>query len=258
MQRTRAILLVFWFVQISVGLHAAEPIKIKVGDPAVSGRFLKPYKNLWRLSVRSANGKENPDAATWSDELRLVTVRGREIFERIQVAKFQKDGHEVATTETRNTFEPRTMAPISRSFTKRMVSGGDESTTIEFHPLSVHLEQMKDGRATSRDVKIATPVYDFYGGLYGLLLVVFPLKQGYSAAFASLDEFTPTVSWTSFTVTGQENVQAGRSGTVMAWVVESNTNQGPMRFWLSKDAPYVIRLEFTDHDSGATWTYQMI
>jgi hypothetical protein len=31
-----------------------------------------------------------------------------------------------------------------------------------------------------------------------------------------------------------------------------------MKFWLSKRAPYIIRLEYTAKDNGYSWKYQMI
>jgi hypothetical protein len=115
-----------------------------------------------------------------------------------------------------------------------------------------------DGKTTSQETKIDNGAFDFYGGLYGLLIVAFPLRPGFSATLPSVDEDTPTVSWMSFKVTGEDQADAGPKGSVSVYVVEADTNLGPMKFWLSKQAPYIIRLEYTAKDNGYSWKYQMI
>jgi hypothetical protein len=122
----------------------------------------------------------------------------------------------------------------------------------------VLFEHTADGKTTSQKVKLDTPAFDFYGGLYGLLLAAFPLKPGFSATLPSVDEDTPTVSWLTFKVTGEEYADAGPKGRMRVYTVEAESNLGPMKFWLSRQAPYIIRLEYTAKDNGYTWKYQMV
>ena len=236
----------------------SQPVKVAVGDSIVNGTSLQPYKNLWQLSIIGQGGKTYPDVGTWSDQLEFVRADGRDCLQRTQIARFKKDGQLLATTTTINIFDPRTMAPISRSFTKHPEKGGDEITQVVFRDAAVHMEQTKDGKVESKDVTLETRPFDFYGGLYGLLLAAFPLKNGFSASLPSVNEDDPALSWVTFTVTRQELVDAGPKGRMNAWVVESDTNLGPMKFWLSKDAPYILRLEYKAKDGGMTWIYRMI
>jgi hypothetical protein len=233
-------------------------IRVKVGDAVVNGSSLVPYKNLWQLSLISPDGKENPDAGEWSDRLEFVTFDGRKYMQRTQVGSFKKAGQVVATTETVNVFDPKTLAPVSRSFSKHLQKGNDELTKLTFQPTSIHMEHTKDGATNSEDAKLEYPVFDFYGGLYGLLIATFPLEKGYAATLPSVDEEHPTTSWVTFSVSGKEMTNAGGRGKVDAWVVESDTNLGPMKFWISKNAPYIIRLEYKAKDNGYTWIYKMI
>ena len=107
----------------------------------------------------------------------------------------------------------------------------------------------------------ATAIQDelgFSASELGLLLSAFPLRPGFSATLPSLDEDAPTVSWLTFKVTGEEHADAGPMGTMNVYVVEAESTLGPMKFWLSKQAPYIIRLEYTAKDNGYTWKYQMV
>jgi hypothetical protein len=45
----------------------------------------------------------------------------------------------------------------------------------------------------------------------------------------------------TFRVVGEKMVEAGPDQKVKAWLVETDDN-GPMTFWLTKQAPYVIKL----------------
>jgi len=56
----------------------------------------------------------------------------------------------------------------------------------------------------------------------------------------AIDEFKDTMVDVSLNVRGREMVDAGSRGKVEAWVAEV----GPYTFWLTKEAPYVIRLTF--------------
>ena len=258
MLRQTGLLLTLFFLTASAPSQERPPLKVRVGDSTVNGSILRPYTNLWQMSVITPSGKENLDVGTWSDQVEFVKISGHDFLQRTQVATFKKKGQVLATTKTVNVFDPKTLAPVSRSFSKHLQQGGDDSTHLTFEALSIHMEQTKDGKTITQDTRLEAPVFDFYGGLYGLLLATFPLKSGFSASFASVGEDQPTVSQVTFTVTGEETVDAGPKGKVDAWVVTSDTSQGPMKFWLTQTAPFIIRLEYKAKDSGVTWIYKMI
>jgi hypothetical protein len=239
--------------------QTAEGLKIKVGDPVLNGKSLQPYTNEWRVSLRTPAGKETANAATWKDELKPVTRNGVACLERIQRATFRKDGKIAGTTETVNVFSRQTLAPVSRSYIRHASEPGqEENTRLEFDGLSVHLRQDSNGRVTDRNVQMSQLVFDFYGGMYGLLFAALPLRSGLHGELPSINESEPTMAWVPFTVTGQVQADAGSKGKLDTWVVESNTNLGPMKFWISKEAPYIIRLEFSDKSNGMKWTYSMV
>jgi hypothetical protein len=249
---------IFALCSVSIAQDKA-PVRVQVGDSMLNGAALHPYKNQWRVSVTTPQGKQNPDAALWTDDLEYVQVDGRKCLQRTQVATFRQDGQTVGNTTTVNVFDPKTMAPVSRSFARHVSkTGADDLTKVQFRDHMALFEHTVDGKTTRQDAKLDPAAFDFYGGLYGLLLSAFPLKPGFSATLPSVDEETPTVSWLTFKVTGEERADAGPMGTMSVYTVETESNLGPMKFWLSKQAPYIIRLEYTAKDNGYTWKYQMV
>ncbi|MBV8857535.1 MAG: hypothetical protein JOZ02_11440 [Acidobacteria bacterium] len=225
-------------------------LKVRVGDPVVNGSFIKPYKNLWRLTYTRPSG-ESIDAATWSDEVERLRLNGRTLLKRTQVAKYTRNDISMTTV---NVFDPKTMAPVSRDFRdsrgplKQIEFDG---RAIKYRGTSAPGGELKEGAA-----RLDVPVFDFYGGLWGLLLATFPLKEGFTASLPSLDESTETLRWATFRVARAETVEAGPGKRVKAWVVETEDN-GPMTFWLTKEAPYVIKLVYVT-PKGVTATYSMM
>lgn len=229
--------------------QTSQTKKIDVGDPIVGGAFIKPYKNLWKLTYTKPTG-ESMDAATWSDEVEEITVDSRRLFKRTQVTKYVNGGYSTLI----NVFDAKTFAPVSRDFRRK----NGMFNHIDFAPGSITF-QRADAPGTDvkqGTVKLGTPVYDFYGGLYGLLIAGFPLKTGFSATFPSLDEDKDNIRPATFKVIREEMVGAGPDKQVKAWVVECE-DDGMMTFWLTKEAPYVIKLVYLDR-KGVKSTYAMM
>jgi len=233
-----------------------SPPKINVNDPAVDGSSLQPYTNLWKLTVTTPAGKTITMGA-WTDELKWVEVDGKKFLQRTQIAAFSQG----RATSTVNVFDPKNMAPIRSDW--RSLDGGFNHR--EFDPAAVkyrHTGQTPNGppdlsHITEGVQKLDVPVFDFYGGMYGLLLAAMPLRAGFTGTIPSIDENSDTQSWVPFAVTAQERVAAGAGKSVEAWVVESETNLGAMKFWISKDAPYIIRLTYKG-PNGNFWSYDIV
>lgn len=66
-------------------------------------------------------------------------------------------------------------------------------------------------------------VYDFNGGLYGLLLAALPLRLGLDGSLPAVADKENTLTVEPFRVVRQEFVSAGSLGKVKAWVVERGT-----------------------------------
>jgi hypothetical protein len=100
-------------------------------------------------------------------------------------------------------------------------------------------------------------VYDFFGGMYGVLLANLPLRTGLTGDLPSIAEFSDSLVPAHYAVIRRERLRAGRLGERDAWVVETGQDGAKMTFWLSQQAPYVIRLEI-ENQNGIRTTFEML
>ena len=241
-------------LSIAVAAQSVGVFKARPGDGAINGSVIRPYKNLWLLTYTRRNG-ESVEAGTWSDEVKSVKVNGHMVLERRQVARYNKNN---LSTTLVNVFNPRTLVPISMSYWR---DSGD------FHQREFYGAKVIDkkfvtppgghGEARETEVRLAEPVFDFFGGMYGLLISAFPLKEGYAAELPAIDEEKNELVRVKFRVLRRESVEAGANRRTNAWVVASDTSQGNMVFWLTQKPPYVIKLILT-LPNGLVATYSMV
>jgi hypothetical protein len=217
---------------------------INVGDPSVDGSFLKPYKNAWKV-VYAFPGKEPFLVGTWTDELTAVDIQGRHLLRRTQMADYAK--YNIVTSYV-NVFDPKTMSPIFMDF-KRSDTG--EWAHRDFDGKAVKYRRGHsgdEGKAQSGKLDLNEPVFDYNGGMYGVLLAALPLKEGYKVTLPSLSEDRDELDRITVTVGKQELVDAGPGKQVMAWPVDTEgnyANKSHSIFWITKEPPYVIKLVTT-------------
>jgi len=228
---------------------ARQPISVRVGDGTLDGSFLQPYNNAWFYSVRVAGGPQVPQGI-WSDHMQWTTVDGRQAMLRVQGTTYVKG----LSTVILNVFDPRTLAPI-RSETHNIDGSVLRRTFAGTHVTTETLANARDS-AAPRATDLPGAVYDFNGGMFGILMAALPFEEGLKGTLPAIadDEARPTAE--PFEVLRQEEVDAGARGKVKAWVVDSaRPGKYTMRFWVTKSAPYVIRLVMTDveHDRVLTW-----
>jgi len=230
--------------RIQAQSSAPEPAKIKLADPRMDGSFLKPYKNAWKV-VYAFPGKEPFLVGTWTDELAEVELDGRRVFKRTQTADYAK--YHILTTYT-NVFDPKTMAPISQEF-HRSDTGEWAHRDFKGPLVKYRRGESADPSGTrTGELRLDEAIFDYNGGMYGVLLAALPLREGYRARFPTLSEDRDEVDWVTVTVGKQEMVDAGPGKRVMAWPVDTEANyanKGHSIFWISKEAPYVIQLVTT-------------
>jgi hypothetical protein len=237
-------LVAFAAVSALVRAQTTPPTKaevIKVGDANVDGSFLKPYKNAWKI-VYAFPGKEPFLVGTWTDELTAVEIDGQHLLKRTQMADYAK--YNVVSTSV-NVFDPKTMTPVSMDF-KRSDTGEwahrDFQKTLVKYRRGISAEETK---TQTGQIEMPEPIFDYNGGMYGVLLAALPLKEGYRATFPTLSEDRDELDRITVTVGKPELVDAGPGKQVMAWPVDTEgnyDNKGHSIFWITKEAPYVIKL----------------
>lgn len=243
---------------LTLVVSALAQVKVAVGDALVNGGRLQPFKNEWGMKVIKPDGTVLPNVGTWTDEMEAVEVGERPCWKRTQHATYKRQNGEVAMTNTTvNVFDRKTFAPVSREFGKRENKGESSGTKITFGEHSMKVENTENGKTEVKELP-ASYAFDFYGGIYAVLWAALPLRDGFSATFPSYaeDEHPEVVTPVTYKVVGHETTEAGARGKVDAWVVESDGTIGHLKYWVSKDAPYVIRMDYTQKN-GALWVLTM-
>jgi hypothetical protein len=219
-----------------------------VAEGALEGTILRPYDNVWLYTVRFPDGRVRTQGL-WSDHLERAEADGRPVLKRVQGMTYLNG----VTSAVINVFDPATLRPYLNeqhrpdgSFLSRRFEGR--------HVVAEHRKAGESAAPVSAD--LTADVFDFYGGMFGLIIAAAPLKDDYAATLPIIAEDEDVAGTVSFKVVGREWVNAGFRGRVRAWVVTSETpGQYVMKFWLIQAPPYILKLEMTypGQDYVASW-----
>jgi len=236
---------------LTMSLPAAA-LTVHVGDGTLDGSFLKPYDNAWLYTVKLPDGQVRTQGI-WSDHVQWTTVDGRRRMLRVQGTSFVTGASNVML----NVFDPATLAPVSSEI--HNIDGTIFRRAFDgVHVASVELANAKDSTPPRR-TELPEPVYDFNGGMYGLLMAALPLAEGLKGTIPAIADRDATPTAEPFEVLREEEVAAGARGKVRAWVVDSaRPGKYTMRFWVTKAPPYIIRLVMTDEEHKRVLMWDMI
>ena len=235
--------------------------KLAVGDGTVSGSNLQPCTNLWIMNQQKGGTGPAEKVGSWSDAVEITTFQGKPAMKRTQVANYDKKKIQLKFVSV---FDPATMEPFTFDYSR---SDNGNVRHVDFNDTAVTYKHTESTGAKPEEatVKLDRRVFDFYGGMYGMLISTLPLADGYSAEIPAFDTTKMAIDWVPVRVKGRETVEAGLGKKVETWVVETPTKfYGRMTWWVRKSPPYVIKavLEVLDKEDGsgkiaATITYTM-
>jgi len=239
----------------------AGSARVEVGDASVTGSHLRPYMNLWKLTEQKP-GRTVEEVGTWSDSLESTVYKGQPAMKRTKIAKYEKKGIQLTFVSV---FDPKTMEPFSFDYSR---SDNGNVRHVEFGSEAViyrHTDST-DAKPEEARVKLDRHVFDFYGGMYGVLISTLPLADGYAAEIPAFDTTKMAIDWVPVRVKGREIIPAGVGKKTETWVVETPTKlYGRMTWWVTKEPPYVIKavLEVPKDEDGsgevaAIITYTMV
>jgi hypothetical protein len=225
---------------------------VRVGDGTLSGSHIVPYDNLWLVTVHRADGTAQ-DRGLSSDHVRFREIGGHRYLTRVEGTTAIVGPPGQAPTGnfsmTFNVFDPATMAPVSGE-----AYGSDGSSMLrQFNGTQVVTRtSAAAGAAPERtEFEMPHPAFDFHGGMTGLLLAGLPLSRGYSALIPGITDAGDDV--TRIRVVGRETVGAGHRGRIRAWVVQIGDGPTPAIYWVSRRAPYIIKVTVRSGGSLVSW-----
>jgi hypothetical protein len=226
----------------------AGPTRVEVGDVGITGSYLKPCTNLWKFTEQKP-GDAAEGAGTWSDSLETTVYKEQPAMKRTQVAKYNK-GIQLTFISV---FDPKTMKPFTFDYSR---SDNGNVRHVEFESDTVIYRHTDSTGAKPEEarVKLDRNVFDFYGGMYGLLISTLPLADNYEVEIPTFDFSKMAIDWVLVRVKGRETVPAGSGKTAETWVVETSTKlYGRMTWWVTKEPPYVIKsvLEVPKGEDGS-------
>lgn len=235
--------------------HAAQPDQprsLKVGDGSADGSRLTPYENAWLYTARFSDGRVKTQGI-WSDHVERTTIDGREVLKRVQGMTYVN----ALTSSGITVMDAKTCAPISTE--QHRPDGLVIKRTFDGAHVVTERKSPDASPAKQAAVDLPTPVFDYYGGAYGFLLSCFPLRIGYAASFPAIGETEDVPDPVSFKVVRREEIRAGHRGMTDTYVVTAEkSGEYTQTYWLSKTAPYIIRLEIAYPDKPYITSFDMI
>lgn len=241
-------------------IESAPVLKLAVGDKAVSGSHLQPCTNLW-IMTQQKPGESAEKVGAWSDALKIASYQGKPAMKRTQIGNYDKKEIQLKFISV---FDPTTMEPFTFDYSW---SDNGNVRHVDFNGQTVKYRHTESTSANPEEavVKLDRRVFDFYGGMYGMLISTLPLKAGYRAEIPAFDTTKMGIDWVPVHVKGRETVEAGPGKTAETWVVATPTKfYGRMTWWVRNTPPYVIKavLEIPEKEDGsrniaATITYTM-
>ena len=210
----------------------------QVGDPAVEAAIFQPYKHTFRIDQFSAAGASLPNWGKATDEMVKVEENGRTLFKRTQVTYLPKK-----TVTEIVVFDAQDLTPV---WTEETDTTGVYQH-YDFTGPAVTIERSSEppgGERKRSEVKLDRRVYDFNGGLYGLLLAALPssLPAGTVVRLPVFDEEPPEgAEWQAFKVLGKETLEIGGKKVETA-AVETQLGTFRVVFNLAKQPPYTVRI----------------
>jgi hypothetical protein len=232
-------------------------IRLKVGDAAIDGSVIKPYKNLFIQSTLMPDGAVREENIFWTDEVYLTNLQGRPLLKRVMMTFRLEDNAILSSGEA--LFDPQTLAPVSSTETLSF----DDYWHMNFLQDGLSGSGVKASPSPGRTLKFIRwkfrePAFDTYNSTFGLLFAALPLKEGFAATLPVVSDDKSAFELLTMHVLGQEIVQVGGGKKFKAFVVEDNAKTGKTVYWLMKEPPFVVKIRKEKIVKGQklvfTWT----
>jgi hypothetical protein len=237
------------------GASNCEPAR--PGDARIRGAFLQPYRRLSRQIVTDGSGTVINARAQWTDEIQGPIRRGQVVQRIVTMLRFDGSIYAADTVS----FHHGSMAP---AFSTEWVAGS-LVWRREYADSGLRLRGQKMVAAqgsgfgappdSSRrlDKRFREPVFDFFGSMDGLIAAAIPHVIGDVTCIATYMPAGDTVGTLTLRVLRKESVEAGPGRLLEAIVVETTGLGGPLRLWVSKQPPFILKSEEVALRNGVPW-----
>lgn len=236
----RCLFLLLFIIQFSELTAQRDTVIVTPGGNHMDGSFIENYTNKWKVTYQTANGQSTPNKF-WTDYGQIITIRGKEYFHRVQ--DLYSPTWELQDTWI-NMTERKSLTPVS--FTT--ISPQGKFAHYEFNELAVNGKS--NGLPANDEVSEVSQVLEaevFDWNLYGMLLVGLPMKKGQVYKLPFFDTTSKSLKWLSAFIEKKESIKLPNGEKIEVWKVVTDQT---LTFWISKSAPYIIRLELYLQDNN--------
>ena len=237
-------------IALTLSLFAAgsAPVQLRVGD--LDASKLKPYVSSWRVLEISPDGTSKEVQRSF-DQLATERLNGRLVWRQHQYEIPSGGGF-----DGRSDF--KTFAPVDAF--ERAADGGYRK--LRYASDVVHLEcrssrcppDLRDGAVHSRRIATGMATFDYWGGTYGLLLALVPLKVGRSYQVPVLHPARGLIQL-RVDVEAKETIKAANGASIAAYRLRT-----PLTGWVyhvTDRPPYWVRLEYSRPDGSRQVTERL-
>ncbi|MEP1093729.1 MAG: hypothetical protein ABJG78_01390 [Cyclobacteriaceae bacterium] len=198
----------------------------------LDGSRITDYTNKWKVTFVDAEGKETPNKI-WTDCGQIISLDGKKYFHRVQDLY---DPQMNLQDTWINMVEHKTLVPVS--FSTLNPTGGFAHYQFDGGKITGSTNQVTAGEVTEIDLALEEKVFDW--NLYGMLLVGLPFKNGLVVKLPFYAPQQDGLSWVTASVGDKESVKLADGKGIETWKVLTDQR---LTFWISEQAPYVIKLE---------------
>ena len=244
MRLIKLILFSLLFQIVLIGNSQQDTLLITPTNGLLDGSIIRDYTNKWKVTLVKPNGEEVPNKI-WTDYGQIIELEGKKYFHRVQDLY---DPQMNLQDTWINMVEHKSLLPVS--FTTLKPDGKFSHYQYKDNTVKGRNSLNPKDSLIVTEIDFGQKVYDWK--LYGLLLVGLPLKEG---LIAKIPFSGPnSLQWLNVHVIGNETLTLPNRKKIQTWKVETNQN---ITFWISKSAPYVIKLDL-QFANGAKLVWEVI
>ncbi len=220
-----------------------DTLHIEVGGRWIDGTKIKPYTNKWKVSFIDSSGNVSLNRI-WTDYSQIIELEGKKYLHRVQDLYSPK--MELQDTWI-NMVDYKTLVP--KSFSTITPKGSFTYYEFENGKIEGHTNKNQDNELKEVNTDLNESVFDW--NLYGILLLGLPLKEDLVAKLPFYNSRTNSRDWLVASVVGKSKLKLPGGEETLCWELTTNQN---LTFWISEEAPYVIKLELAlPNSSKLVW-----
>ena len=222
--------------------YASDTIKVTASNQLIDGSFIESYTNRWSVYFVDSSGNRVQNRH-WTDYGNVIELNNNYFLHRVQDLYGPDWSFQSSWT---NVVDHSTLLPWK--FYTTSVNGQSLFYHFEENQVIFQSNSYAEYKWTSDTSSLRHKVYDW--NLFGMLLVGLPFNVGNTYEIEFFDPVQKRIATLFATIEKQEDLtnQGGMPFTTHKFVTNQN-----LKFWVTKEAPYVIQAELQLPNGTLFW-----